>query len=417
MTTKYQPGVRVSEYVLEQCLGAGTFGEVWQGRHHIWESDRVAIKLPTEPEYVRYLQREGVVVHGLRHPNIIRVLGLDPYADTPYLIMELVKGPSLRDVITEHPTGLPIATATVVLRGLLRAMAAAHEAHVIHRDLKPGNVLLDLGGRPLAALTVDDVKIGDFGLGVANAETLRSLVEQSVSIERDAQSATLSGTLTYMAPEVRDGAQPPGPRSDLYSIGVVLFEMLTGARPAGAELPSAVRPEVPVPLDDLFRRLYTRFENRYETATAVLQDLDARLEALQTLRPRRPPPPPRPRRLFFYEALDTSGRKVRGEIRAVDRAEAMAQLERHEYAPTWLDEHPDGGPGPSPGDQRQPSEGLPGRLCPGCNTHTQVDDQFCTHCGAQLVKSVRRCASCGGYPGPHDNFCIFCGTALASSGE
>jgi serine/threonine-protein kinase len=354
MTTKYKPGARISEYLLEQCLGAGAFGEVWQARHHIWESDRVAIKLPTEPEYVRFLQREGVVVHGLRHPNIIRVLGLDPYADTPYLIMELVKGPSLRDVIAEHPAGLPVATAVVVLRGLLRAMAAAHAAQVIHRDLKPGNVLLNLDGRPLAALTVDDVKVGDFGLGVGNADTLRAMVEQSVSIERDAQSATISGTLAYMAPEVRDGQQPPGPRSDLYSIGVILFEMLTGGRPAGAELPSAVRTEVPEALDEVFGRLYTRFENRFADAHAVLRDLDTRLE---------------PRRAATVHA----------------------------------------GAPPHPAHAQQ--------TCPRCQKLTDADDQFCTHCGAQLIKSVRRCTSCGGYPGPYDNFCIFCGTALASSGE
>src|SRR5512135_2030419 len=103
--TKYQPGVRVSEYVLESCIGAGTFGEVWQAQHHVWKNERVAVKLPTEPEYVRYLQREGIVVHGLQHPNIIRVIGLDPYAETPYLVMELVKGPSLKQAIQEHPTG------------------------------------------------------------------------------------------------------------------------------------------------------------------------------------------------------------------------------------------------------------------------------------------------------------------------
>jgi serine/threonine protein kinase len=356
MTTKYQPGARVSEYVLEQCLGTGTFGEVWQARHHIWETDRVAIKLPTEPEYVRYLQREGVVVHGLRHPNIVRVLGLDPYADTPYLIMELVKGPSLRDVIAEHPNGLPVDTAVVVLRGLLRAMTAAHDAGVIHQDLKPGNVLLNLDGRPLATLTIDDVKVADFGLGVGNADALRAMVEQSVSIERDAQSATLSGTLAYMAPEVRDGEQPPSPRSDLYSIGVILFEMLTGKRPAGAELPGALRAAVPTALDDVYCRLYTRSENRYESAGAVLGDLQTRLSG-----PRLP--------------------------------------ER----------------GPTPvGECEMP---VRQRVCPRCQQLTDADDQFCTHCGGQLSKIVRRCSSCGSYPGPRDKFCIFCGTALASSGE
>jgi serine/threonine-protein kinase len=353
MTTRYQPGVRVSEYVLEECVGAGTFGEVWKARHHIWDQEHVAVKLPTEPEYVRYLQREGVVVHGLRHPNIIRVIGLDPYATIPYLVMELVKGPSLRQVISEHPRGMDISLALTVLRGLLRGMAAAHANNVVHRDLKPGNVLLNLDERGLGELREEDVKLGDFGLGVADPETLRCLIEQSASIERDQQSATISGTLAYMAPEVREGQEQPGPRSDLYSVGVILFEMLTGERPAGAELPSTLRADVPAALDEVFRRLYARYENRYESAAAALRDLDLRLYPAHT--PDRPTLPSSPLRVYWP--------------------------------------------------------------CPACRKPVEQGDQFCTHCGMQLVKAVRRCLSCGGYPGSDDHFCIFCGTALASSEE
>jgi len=271
--TEYQPGLRVSEYVLEHRLGAGTFGEIWRARHHVWETERVAVKLPTEPEYVRYLQREGVVVHGLRHPNIIRVLGFDPFAEHPYLIMELVEGPSLRQLIDEHRKGLPIETVVMTLRAVLRAMQTAHAAGVLHRDLKPGNVLLHLAGRPLEALSVDDVKVGDFGLGVRNAQDLRSIA-QSASLAREDQ---LVGTLAYMAPEVRDGHLKPDARSDLFSVGVMLFEMLTGERPAGAELPSTIRADIPSALDEVFRRLYARHERRYESADAVLTDLDQRL--------------------------------------------------------------------------------------------------------------------------------------------
>ncbi|MCP5109281.1 MAG: protein kinase, partial [bacterium] len=101
METKYQAGLRVHEYVLEECLGAGAFGEVWRARHHVTESVEVAIKLAVEPDYVRYLKNEGDIVHRLRHPNIVSVLGIDPYADTPYLVMELVEGPSLRQLLDE----------------------------------------------------------------------------------------------------------------------------------------------------------------------------------------------------------------------------------------------------------------------------------------------------------------------------
>ncbi len=349
--TSYAPGLRVSEYVLEERVGQGTFGEVWRARHHIWETERVAVKLPSEPECVRQLQREGRVVHGLRHPNIIRVLGLDPYAEVPYLVMELVRGPALREVLHQHPTGLPIEPALSVLRGVLRAMSAAHAAGVLHRDLKPGNVLLDLDGRPVEAAAVEDVKVGDFGLGVGSADTLRSMIEQSASLARDEQTAALTGTLAYLAPEVRDGEREHDLRSDLYAIGVMLFEMLTGDRPAGAELPSTVRPDVPKVLDQVFRRLYARYENRYATADEVLDELEAAFAP-----PRKPPPVP--------------------AIPSIPRASGTA--------------------------------------CARCGAVVAPDDQFCTQCGRQLAANVRRCPTCRSFPGPDDRYCIFCGTAVAT---
>jgi|GEM_PF-325929 len=373
MTTKYQPGVRVGEYVLEECVGAGTFGEVWRARHHVWAAERVAVKLPTEPQYVRYLQREGIVVHGLNHPCIVRVIGFDPYADIPYLVMELVDGPSLRAVIEEHPKGLPLEVVPKVLCGMLHAMAEAHEHNIIHRDLKPGNVLLNLRGRHLSKLEQFDVKVTDFGLGVGDAETFRNMVLQSGSIERDRAGATIAGTLAYLAPEVRDGHQPPSPRSDLYSIGVILFEMLTGARPAGAELPSSLRAEVPPGLDECYRRLYALFENRYESATAALRDLTKRLRDW----------PPRDWCGASYEGGDDD---EPGDDKANTGSAKGAKATTIE-------------PGPV--------------RCPHCQSEPLGPyDQFCMYCGKQLVETVLRCPTCGGYPGRDDRFCIFCGTVL-----
>ena len=349
MTSSYEPGLRASEYVLEERIGSGTFGEVWRARHHIWEDERVAIKLPTEPDYVRYLQREGVVVHGLRHPNVVRVMGLDPYADVPYLVMELVRGPALRQVINEHPKGLATETAVTILRGILSAMVVAHANNVLHRDLKPGNVLLNLEGKPIDEVTQSDIKVSDFGLGVANPETFKSIV-QSASIDRE---SAIVGTLAYMAPEVRDGTGQSDSRCDLYSIGVILFELLTGVRPAGAEMPSTLRAEVPTALDEVFRNLYARHERRYESAEAALEDLEARLSPAKLV------PPPLPH---------------------------------------------------APADQTAR------RSCPACGQVVERHDQFCTQCGGQMVPEVRRCPSCSGYPGSDDTFCIFCGVRLPQVG-
>jgi len=347
MSSKYNAGTRISEYVLESVLGTGAFGEVWRARHHIWRDDEVAIKLPTAPDYVRALQREGVVAHGLAHPNIVRVRGFDPYAETPYLVMDLVRGPSVRAVLSEHREGLPIDIAVRITRAVLDAISAAHEAGVLHRDLKPANVLLDLDERLLGDLRPQDVKLTDFGLGAGNPDTMRSIM-QSVSL--NASESALVGTLAYMAPELRDGQQEPDALADLYSIGVMFYELLTGERPAGAELPSTVRADVPAALDEVFRRLYARRTQRFESAAAALLALDASA--------RRSPPPPPP--------------IAAGRVNVARRS------------------------------------------CPACGLAAAADDQFCTRCGQQLVARVRRCADCGSYPGAADLFCIHCGTRLAS---
>ncbi|MFH1746762.1 MAG: serine/threonine-protein kinase [Planctomycetota bacterium] len=340
---KYQPDTRVGEYILEECVGAGTFGEVWRARHHVWKNDQVAVKLPTEPEYVRYLQREGVVVHGIRHPNIIRVINFDPYAENPYLVMELVDGPALRQIIDEHEKGLPLETVLIVLRGILGALSAAHEANVLHRDLKPGNIMLNLAERPLAELTSADIKIGDFGLGVSDADTLRSIAQSASLTHEDA----LVGTLAYMAPEFRDGLRQPDARSDLFAVGVMLFEMLTGERPAGAELPSALRKDSPTSLDEVFRRLYSRHSGRYETAQAVLDDLEQRLS---------PPPPPPVAGVSAPQGALTTCPACRHVIAADDQFCTQCG---HQLV-TRL------------------------RRCPSCHGYPGRQDQYCIFCGTVL---------------------------------
>ena len=105
------PQQRVGEYVLHERIAAGTFGEVWRARHHIWTDQDVAIKIPTDPQYLRNLQREGVAVHGLSHPNIVKAIGFDPYADPPYLTMEYIPGSSLRPLIQARTLSLACTDA------------------------------------------------------------------------------------------------------------------------------------------------------------------------------------------------------------------------------------------------------------------------------------------------------------------
>src|SRR5438552_17693530 len=115
---------RISEYVLDERIGAGTFGEVWRARHHVWADQLVAIKIPTDGQYVRNLQREGAAIHGLVHPNIVRAMGFDPYADPAYLTMEYVPGNSLRPPIKSRT--LNIVHSIAVLRQAWSCLVSLH---------------------------------------------------------------------------------------------------------------------------------------------------------------------------------------------------------------------------------------------------------------------------------------------------
>src|SRR2546423_6451688 len=131
---------RISEYLLDAKVGGGTFGEVWRARHHVWGDQLVAIKIPTDPQYVRNLQREGVAIHGLVHPNIVRAIGFDPYADPPYLVMEYVPGTSLRPLIQNK--AVTVAETVAIMRQVLAGLGYAHQQGVVHRDIKPENILI-----------------------------------------------------------------------------------------------------------------------------------------------------------------------------------------------------------------------------------------------------------------------------------
>ncbi len=343
-----QVGQRISEYVLEDRLGAGAFGEVWRARHHVWADQFVAIKIPIEPGYIRSLQKEGSAVHGLQHPNIVRALGFDPYADPPYLIMEYVPGTDLRKLIDEQT--LTPDEAVEILRQVLQGLRHAHENGVVHRDIKPENVLVHERARKEGYDVEGVIKVTDFGLG--KAANLAG--QQSIAFSVDAHgedAKKIAGTIDYMSPEQRSGEDVDG-RADIYACGVMLYEMLTGERPAGTDLPSDLNSRSPRQLDEVFRRSYARLDKRYQSAQEFLEGLD---EARRT-------PPPLP------------GRAAASE------------------------------PPPIPISR--------GSVCPSCRRPTGPTDQFCMNCGVQLVEWVLRCPQCGGWPEPGDKFCMQCGATL-----
>lgn len=345
-------GDRIHNYLLEARLGAGSFGEVWRARHHVF-GDQVAIKIPTDRTFVRQLQHEGVAIHGLRHPNIVRAIDLDPFADPPYLIMEYVAGPSLRAAIDQYKDKLPIPAAAAIMRGILQALSAAHAAGMIHRDIKPPNILLDVPVEKVGSISEQAVKVTDFGLGRVGGDVTQAMLQSGSIVTEEGRS--ISGTLAYMSPEQREGGTIDA-RSDLYACGIVLYEMLTGERPQGTDLPSVLRPEVPEYLDEVFRRSYTRLDRRYSSAEQML--------AAVTATSLRPPP-------------------LRG--RSASRGAAIPAAR----GSSW--------------DESR---------CAECGTPTMKDDQFCVGCGRQLVLSVPRCPACSAFVHGGDRFCIFCGKDL-----
>lgn len=349
-----RPGRRIGEWVLEKPLGTGSFGEVWQARHHVWTDQMAAVKLPTHVDYVRSLQREGSHAHRLEHPGIVRPLGMDPFAQTPYLVMEYVPGMDLRRLLRDRRR-LDSHMAVDILRQVLSALGHAHAAGIVHRDIKPENILLHERGFADAEgfSRAGTVKVTDFGLGIADLLAPGKHQTQSIVFSTDtanpAASPQVAGSLDYMAPEQRQG-EAVDARADLFACGVVLFEMLTGERPAGTEVPSDLHRDVPAHLDDAFRRSYARLENRFSDAAAFLQAIGNAKPVAPTARPL---------------------------VGGVSLAGASA----------------------------------PG-TCPSCHGRVEEGDQFCMHCGHQLVGLVRRCGKCGAFPAVEDNFCMFCGDDL-----
>lgn len=265
---KLEPGITIDgRYRLESRLGSGGMADVWRARDTELGRD-VALKLLHEnfardTEFVERFRREASSAAGLQHQNVVSVFDRGSYEDSYYISMELVEGSSLRELIDQ---GLEIEEAVEVTRQMLAAAAFAHEHGIVHRDLKPMNVLIDRDGR---------IRVTDFGIARAGGSEIT-------------RTGSVMGTAQYLSPEQAQGMEVT-PTTDIYSIGIILFEMLCGRVPfdgdnavaiamkqVGEEppVPSSINPKVSPALDAIVLKALAkdpaqRFQSAAEMAAAL----------------------------------------------------------------------------------------------------------------------------------------------------
>ncbi|MBT8492184.1 MAG: protein kinase [Deltaproteobacteria bacterium] len=278
-------GVRVGEYLIETLIARGGMGAVYQALHPVI-GKKAAVKvmnpsLSAAGGIERFIQ-EARAVNQIHHPNIVDVFSFGRLDDgRAYMVMELIEGEVLADALRAGP--LPIADVAAILRQLASAVAAAHDKGVVHRDLKPDNIML---------VTHHDgrrqVKLLDFGIAkLANPDDHAFMGKT--------QTGLVLGTPFYMSPEQARG-KGVDHRTDIYALGCITFEMLTGRVPypsdnstdaviqhCQAPIPStgAERAEVPFALDDLIRRMLAKTSDIRPTLAEIIEELDQIVATLE----------------------------------------------------------------------------------------------------------------------------------------
>jgi serine/threonine protein kinase len=299
------PTVVGGRYELGELLGRGGMAEVRKGTDsrlgRIVAVKRLRTDLASDATFQARFRREAQSSASLNHPSIVAVYdtGEEPATDgtgvdQPYIVMEYVAGRTLRDILREGRKILP-ERALEITSGVLSALDYSHRAGIIHRDIKPGNVMLTPSG---------DVKVMDFGIARAMSDAANSMT----------QTAAVVGTAQYLSPEQARGEQVDS-RSDVYSAGCLLYELLTGRPPFVGDSPVAVayqhvREQADPPSDHdtdlppavdaiVMKSLAKRLEDRYQSAAAMRTDIERYLagrpvEAAAHPVPAPEPPPPVP---------------------------------------------------------------------------------------------------------------------------
>ena len=270
-SVNYLVGKRLGKYVVVKHQAHGGMAEVYLGKQE--QLDRyVAIKvlhpfLAEDPGFVDRFLREARLVAALRHPNIVQVYDFDhnEALDIYYMVMEYINGPSLKKRLEEGP--IPQRESALIAAAIADALDYAHRREMVHRDIKPANIMFTAEGQPV---------LTDFGIA------------RMVSVTGLTASGAMVGTPAYMAPEIGTG-DSGSPASDIYSLGVVLYQMLTGRLPFEADVPMGVilkHISDPVPYPSQFvpdllpsleavilRAMAKRPEDRFQTAGEMAQAL------------------------------------------------------------------------------------------------------------------------------------------------
>lgn len=274
MSPKSLEGQTLGKYRLLEPLGRGGMAQVYKAYHP--QLDRyVALKmlrpdLLDEAEFLARFQREARSVAGLRHPNIVQVYDFDVHEDQYFMVMELLEGSSLKTILHAYRANgqkMHLGQITRILSDVLAGLHYAHSEGIIHRDIKPANIMLTKRGQ--AVLT-------DFGIA------------QIIGSTQYTVSGALMGTLNYMAPEQGLHGQTD-PRSDIYSLGIVFFEMLTGQVPFDADTPLAIlmkhindplplphsfNKDIPEPFERVVLKALAKTpEDRFQDTTEMLNTL------------------------------------------------------------------------------------------------------------------------------------------------